>query len=126
MGGSVSFPLFVFEKDDCSMFLVETPEKVLYHMEPIDIENDEYVCWDANGKPVRILVSGQRVTGINYGAAKMSLAEAFSRHSAAFGLNVDTTGPAKDVWHRLNEAQRRFPGKAALLSRQFKRRNPDC
>jgi hypothetical protein len=44
MNRSVSFPLFVFEKDDCSMFLVETPDKVLYHLEPIDIENDEYPC----------------------------------------------------------------------------------
>jgi len=39
MADSVSFPLFVFEKDDCSMFLVEGPDKVLYNMEPIDIEN---------------------------------------------------------------------------------------
>jgi hypothetical protein len=75
MVNSVSFPLFVFEKDDCSMFLVDTPDKALYHMEPIDIENDEYVFWDANGKAVRISVAGQRVTGIEYGAAEMTLAE---------------------------------------------------
>jgi hypothetical protein len=75
MGGHVSFPLFVFEKDDCSMFLVETPDKVLYHMEPIDIENGEYVYWDSNGNPVRISVAAQRVTGIDYGAAQMPLAE---------------------------------------------------
>ena len=35
MNAIMSFPLFVFEKDDCSMFLVETPDKILYRMEPI-------------------------------------------------------------------------------------------
>jgi hypothetical protein len=35
------FPLFVFEKDDRSMYLVESPERVLDQLEAIDIENDE-------------------------------------------------------------------------------------
>jgi hypothetical protein len=70
---SVSFPLFVFEKDDYSMFVVETPDKVLDHMEPIDIENGEYLCWDANGGAVRISISGQRVTGICYGSPCLSV-----------------------------------------------------
>ena len=102
----MSFPLFVFEKDDCSMFLVETPDKVLYHMEPIDIENNEYVCWDSNGNAVRISIQGQGVTGINHGAAEMPLAEAFKRHSDAFGLDVDTTGSVDRVWHRLKQARK--------------------
>ena len=108
MRGIVSFPLFVFEKDDCLMFLVETPDKVLYHMEPIDIENDEYVCWDSNGNAVQISIQGQRVTGIDHGAAEMPLAEAFKRHSDAFGLDVDTTGSVDEVWHRLKQALNRL------------------
>ena len=48
----VQFPLFVFEKDDRSMSLIETPERVLYHLEAIDIENDEYLFWDASGAGV--------------------------------------------------------------------------
>ncbi len=32
MDASVSFPLFVFEKDDCSMFVVETPDGILHHI----------------------------------------------------------------------------------------------
>jgi hypothetical protein len=121
---SVSFPLFVFEKDDCSMILVETPDKVLYHMEPIDIENDEYVFWDANGKAVRISVAGQRVTGIEYGAAEITLAEAFRRHSDKFGLDADTTGTFDEVWRRLKEAESRLPRKRGLLSRLFRGTTP--
>jgi len=125
MGGGVSFPLFAFEKDDCSMFLVETPDKVLYHMEPIDIENDEYVFWDASGTAVRISVAGERVTGIEYGAAEMQLTDAFRRHSDAFGLDVDTTGrPSIEVWRRLKEAKSRLPRKRGLLSRLFRGTNP--
>jgi hypothetical protein len=124
MNGSVSFPLFVLEKDDSSMFLVEVPDKLLYHMEPIDIENGEYICWDTNGNAVRISVAGQRVTGIEYGAAEMPLAEAFRRHSAAFGLDVDTTGPPDEIWRRLKEAESRLPRKGGLLSWLFKRTNP--
>ena len=37
MNASVSFPLFVFKRDDYSMFVVETPHEVLYHMDPLDL-----------------------------------------------------------------------------------------
>jgi hypothetical protein len=121
MDVSVSFPLFVFEKDDCSMRLVESADKVLYHMEPIDIENDEYLCWDANGRAVRISVAGQQVIGIAYAEAEMPLAEAFMRHSEAFSLNVDTSGHYDQVWCRLQEAESRLPRRSGLLSRLFRR-----
>lgn len=86
----VSFPLYVFEKDDRSMFVVESPDKVLYHMEPIDIENDEYLYWDVSGRAVRISLAGQRVTGISYGEPEIPLAEAFKRHSEAFAASTWT------------------------------------
>jgi hypothetical protein len=121
MAAGVSFPLFVFEKDDCSIFVVETPDKVLYHMEPIDIENDEYLYWDANGRAVRISIAGQHVTGIAYGEAQIPLAEAFTRHSEALGLNVDTTGPVDKAWCRLKEAESHVPRRRGLLSRLFRR-----
>jgi hypothetical protein len=114
MDVSVSFPLFIFEKDDRSMRLVESADQVLYHMEPIDIENDEYLCWDANGRAVRISIAGQQVIGIAYGDAEMSLAEAFMRHSEAFGLNVDTTGHFDQVWCRLKEAESRLPRRSGF------------
>jgi hypothetical protein len=103
------------------MRLVESPDQVLYHMEPIDIENDEYLCWDANGRAVRISIAGQRVIGIAYGETEMPLAEAFVRHSQAFSLNLDTTGPVDEVWRRLKEAENRLPRRSGLLSRLFRK-----
>lgn len=119
MTDSVPFPLFVFEKDDCSMFLVEEPDKVLYHMEPIDIENGEYLLWDSNGKGVQISVAGKHVTAIDSADVEISLSEAFKRHSDAFDLRVDTTGPAGEVWRRLKETEAQLPLKRGLLSRLF-------
>jgi hypothetical protein len=120
MDESVSFPLFVFEKDDYSMFVVETPDKVLYHMEPVDIENGEYLCWDANGRAVRISISGKRVTGISYGEPEIPLAEALRRYSEVFGLDVDTTGPFDQVWCRLKETESRLPRSGGLLWKLFR------
>ena len=103
------------------MFVVETPDKVLYHMEPIDIENDEYVYWDAKGNGVRISVQGRMVIGIDRGTAEMPLTDAFKRHSDAFGLDVDTTGSIDEVWQRLKQAEDCLPRSSGLLSRLFRR-----
>jgi hypothetical protein len=124
MADSVPFPLFIFEKDDCSMFLIEAPNKVLHQMEAIDIENDEYLCWDANGQAVKISVSGNRVARIEHGSSEMSLSEGLNRHSVAFGLDVDMTGPAQEVWHRFKEAEAKKPRKSGLLSKIFGRNRP--
>jgi hypothetical protein len=39
----VEFPWFGFERDDLSMLLVERPDRLLYHLETIDIETDKYL-----------------------------------------------------------------------------------
>jgi hypothetical protein len=121
MKSNVSFPLFVFEKDDYSMFMVETPDKILDCMEPIDIESGEYLCWDANGRGVRISVSGQRVTGICHGEPEILLAEALRCYSEVYGLDVDTAGPLNQVWPLLKETEGRLPRRHRLLSRLFSR-----
>jgi hypothetical protein len=51
---------------DRLMFLVERPDRVLYHMEPIDIENEEYLFWDACGEGVRIAVKHEKFSSIEY------------------------------------------------------------
>lgn len=101
----VSFPLFVLEKDDYSMFEVETPDKIVRHMKPIDIENDEYLCWDARGRAVQISISDQQVIGLAFRKAEISLGEAFGRYSDVHGLDIDTTGPFEQVWCRLKQAE---------------------
>lgn len=101
------------------MFLVEGPDKVLHYMEPIDIENGEYLCWDTKGKAVRICFTGNRTPTIDHDTAEMSLSDAFKRHADALGLAVDTTGRADEVWRRLKEAEAQLPRKRSLLSRVF-------
>lgn len=101
----VSFPLFVLEKDDYSMFEVETPDKILCHMKPLDIESDQYLCWDARGRALQISTSDQKVTGIAFCRAEVSLGEAFRRYSEVHGLDADTTGPFEQVWSRLKQEE---------------------
>ena len=101
MFNDASFPLYVFEKDDWSMFLVESPDKVLYDIEPIDFENDEYLFWDAQGNGVRITLERGTLTSIENTENEITLQEAFSRYSQFLGTAVDTKGPFPEVWARL-------------------------
>jgi hypothetical protein len=61
---NVEFPLFAFEKDDRSMLLIEKSDRLLYHLEAIDIENDEYVFWDAKGAGVCVSVTHDAIDQI--------------------------------------------------------------
>jgi hypothetical protein len=96
-----SFPLYVFEKDDWSMFLVENPDRVLYHIEPIDFENDDYLFWDTHGRGVRLTLERGELTKIEEAENEITLQEAFARYSQALGVTVDTTGTLPEVWARL-------------------------
>jgi len=122
MSSGVTFPLYVFEKDDWSMRLVEAPDRVLHHMEAIDIEGNEYLFWDANGRGVRVSIGHKNVIEIAYDdATDMSLAQAFSRHADALDVKVDITGPAAEVWARLKKAETKSR-KQGLLSKLLDRR----
>ena len=123
MSSGVVFPLYAFAKDDFSMWLVENPDRVLYHMEPIDIANGEYLLWDASGRAVQLSLKGNKVIAIAYTDSEMPLAEAFKQYSETHRLHVETTGPADEVWHRLKEAEARSPRKRGIFSRLFDRRH---
>lgn len=101
MVNSTSFPLHVFEKDDWSMFLVESADKVLFYIEPIDFENNEYLFWDANGHGVRLTLQRGKLTKLEDADNEISLNEAFGRYSQTLGVTVDTTGTLAEVWARL-------------------------
>lgn len=122
MGSDVVFPLYGFAKDDRSMWLVESQDRILYHMESIDIANGEYLLWDATGRAVQISVKGKQAIAA-YTDCEMLLAEAFKQYAEAYGLNADTTGPADEVWHRLKDAETRLPRKRGIFSRLFHRRD---
>jgi hypothetical protein len=116
MDAVVVFPVYALA-DDRSMFLVESPARVLYHIEPIDIENKEYLFWDADGRGVRISLKGETVHAIEHTDNDLSLQEAFKLYSEAYGLSTDTTGPIAEVWGRLQEAEAALPKPASLWSR---------
>jgi hypothetical protein len=101
MVSDTSFPLYVFEKDDWSMFLVESEDKLLYHIEPIDFENDEYLFWDAQGRGVRLTLERGVLTNIEQAENAMTVREAFARYSQTLGVTVDPKGPLPEVWARL-------------------------
>lgn len=95
------FPLFVFEKDDRSMCLIEAPERVLHQLEAIDIENDEYLFWDSTGAGIRISVARGAVKEVARCEQAMTLQEAFETYANSYGLRVIAGESAIDMWRGL-------------------------
>ena len=117
METAIPFPLYAFEKDDNSICLIENPDRILYHMEAIDIEDEEYLFWDAVGIAVRISMKGQQVDKIEHCQENMALHEAFVANAASLGINVDLLGSPEQVWSRLKEAESHLPPKRSFLTR---------
>jgi hypothetical protein len=92
------FPLFVFEKDDGSMRLIETPQRLLYHLEAIDIENNEYVFWDSG---MRVTAKNGEIDRIARCDQSMSLSDALKTYIRSHGLDVSLEGPPIDIWKRI-------------------------
>lgn len=118
----VLFPLYVFEKDDSSMFRVEHPDRLLYHMETTDIEDEEYYFWDRDGRPVRISAGDGKIRAIEYCEGAMSLQGAFERYTESRDISADTSGNPSDSWNRIEDAISRLPRRRGFLSGLFKRR----
>jgi hypothetical protein len=116
MLNDTSFPLYAFEKDDLSMFLIARPDEVFHHIEPIDFENDEYLFWDAQGRAVKLTLERGTLTDIEEAENDITVREAFARYSQALGATVDTTGTLAEVWARLQTNVR----PPSLLSRMVR------
>lgn len=114
----VEFPLFVFEKDDRSMLLIERPDQLLHHLEAIDIRNDEYLFWDSTGAGISVLLGGDRVDQITRFDQSMSLSDAFEAYVKALGLEVSIEGTPIEVWRRI---QSRIPKRKSLWRSLFGR-----
>jgi hypothetical protein len=110
------FPLFVFEKDDCSMYLIEAPERVLYYLEAIDIENGEYLFWDSTGAGISVSVTGGVVDPIVPCDQAMTLPQAFEDYARAYKLQMSPGQFPLDTWRGL---QSQLPPKRTLWSRLF-------
>jgi len=117
---SVTYPLFVFEKDDRSMRVIEDSDGILFWHEPIDIENDEYVFWDATGLGVQIKVSGNKVMSVTSCAAPFPLGEAFATYTESLGLPRSVLeGQPVQIWKRIESEFKSRPKKRGWLSRVF-------
>ena len=112
------FPLFLFEKDDRSMYLIETRGSILYRADTIDIENNEYLFWDSTGAGVRITVTPSTVKRIELCDQAMSLQEAFHRYAESYGLRLIPSGSPIEIW-RAFESQ--LPPKRTFWDRLFRK-----
>jgi hypothetical protein len=113
----ITYPLFVFENDDKSMRLIEDQSRVLYHLEAIDIENDEYAFWDSNGGGVTVTVVQKKVS-VNSCAAVFPLRDAFTAYAGVNGLvELDVTGAPIEVWRQIQREIDARPKKRSFLAR---------
>lgn len=90
-------------------------------MEAIDIENDEYMFWDANGNGLKILIEKERVIGFANAENKITLQQAFDDYVQQLGVAVDTTGTPEEIWDKVKKAKDELPRRPSFFSRLFSR-----
>ena len=56
MASDIAFPVFVLAKDCGEVTVFSEFEKMVWHFEPIDVENNEYQAWDAAGNLLELRV----------------------------------------------------------------------
>jgi hypothetical protein len=114
------YPLFGFEKADCSMFLIADQKRIAYRCEAIDIENNEYVFWDSLGEGVCIELSRNRVSGVTRCKPEFPISDAFIRYAES--QNVPTiafSGTPREIWENIQQQLKARPKKPGFLSRFF-------
>lgn len=118
---SITYPLFVFAKDDRSMRLIQEEAGILRQLEAIDIENGEYVFWDANGIGVSISVSTglfkTKLESVASSTAAFSIQEAFALYSKTLEIAEPVEGSPTDVWNWIQTEVQRRPRKRSFLSK---------
>lgn len=120
-----AFPLFV-RLDDGEVMQIESYDKILYHLEAIDIENDEYLFWDANGNGVKVLINSSRIEGLQPTNNAVTVQEAISAYSSQLGVAIENSRTPQDAWARLLRVKGMFPPQAHFLSRIFRRWRNRC
>jgi hypothetical protein len=114
---NVVYPLFAF-LDDQTMLAVENPDRILYHFEATDIENDEYLFWDSTERAVRIGITKNRVIDVSYCDSTLSLRDAFLSYVEAVGLpRALVDGKPVDILVRIKTELGIRPKKRHWLSR---------
>jgi len=75
MSGEVSFPVFVLMKDCGEVTEYPAWMAMQHRMEAVDVENDEYHVWDAQGYGVRLAVSSPKSHGLRVNGLETQLSE---------------------------------------------------
>ena len=55
------FPIKVRVRDSGEIYICKSIEEMQFHFERIDIENDEFEAWDANGNPLSMSVQAPAI-----------------------------------------------------------------
>lgn len=121
---SVTYPLFVFEKDEKSMLLVKEEGQILQQLEAIDIENDEYVFWDVSGGGVSVAVLVGAFKGklksVTSCSPAFPIRDAFISYARTLGLpEAIAEGAPVDVWRRIQTELDVRLRKRSFLSKLF-------
>ena len=114
------YPIFVFEKDDRSLRMIESLKSIRYHLEAIDIENDEYVFWDRDGRGVRVITSGRKIADLSSCEATLPWSDGFSQFLSSNELpkSIMKESPM-ETWEGIQGALSARPKKAGFWSRLF-------
>lgn len=122
MDDNVLFPLYVC-LDDGEVIRIEGFRRILYHLEAIDIENDEYMFWDAAGHGLKILIKKGKVAGFEKIDNKVTLQQAFegnARQLAQRGATVDTSGTPEEIWAKVQKAKESIQSAPDFFARLFR------
>jgi hypothetical protein len=111
------FPIFVFEKDDRSMRLIENEENLFYHLEEIDIQNGEYLFWDVDGVEICLQVNKRKIAAIENCENGKALTQAFAAYSQSLGLAVDLAGRPLEAWRRILDGAKKRLKRTGSLAR---------
>jgi len=118
MDDSFEFPLYVC-LDDGTVIQIETPDRILYHLEAIDVENGEYLFWDALGRPLKVTIAKGKVSGLESTENKITLPDAFKKYAEQLGVSIDASGKPEGVWAILRRTEESRPRRPGLFSRLF-------
>ena|SRR5215472_15495606 len=124
MDNRALFPLYAC-LDDGEVIRIESFDRILYHLEAIDIENGEYMFWDAAGHGLKILIQQGKVRGfqkINNNVTLQQAFDGYARQLAQQGATVDTSGVPEEIWAKIQKAKESLPPAPGFFSRFFRSR----
>jgi hypothetical protein len=107
---------------------IEEESRILYYLEAIDIEGEEYVFWDANGAGVSVAVTPTttfrtgKLKSVTASPPTFPLGDALKLYGQSIGLpETMTEGQPIEVWNRIQEELGNRPKRRGFLSKLLSR-----